>query len=507
MATFVEYTIKLNDQFSKGLKTASAGMSKFKGSVSKLNASISSMGTLIGGAAVLGGIKSSINAWNEQEQAVAQVRQGIVSTGNAADRSLAQLTKQASDLQNQTLFGDEEIMKGVTSQLLTFTNIAGDEFDRTQKAVLDVTTKLYGADASAESLRSTSIQLAKALNDPVANLGALGRSGIQFSAEQKELIKTLAKTGRTAEAQGIILKEIEGQYGGAAKAAADAGTGGLKQLQNRFGDIQETIGGVLMPVIARLTTFLGKLASWIENNKQKFTAILKAVGGAVVALGALIATIKILNFVMSINPIGLIIAGFVAATAAVIYFWNTSEKFRGTLLGLWEAIKQIGLVLKIYFIDGFKEALSSLGVFVKAFKLLIKGEFKKAGATALDGIKKLGGTESKKNALKAGMQIGSKFREGFASGKDAVKIGPALTGSSAGPGGVTPTSTANALTPTETKLTGAAPKIFNINIDKMTGVEQFINSKGSVKETKEDIAKIFQEVMMGMLADIQISKA
>ena len=45
---------------------------------------------------------------------------------------------------------------------------------------------------------------------------------IDFTDSQKKLIENLVETGRVAAAQGIILGELERQFGGAAAAAADA---------------------------------------------------------------------------------------------------------------------------------------------------------------------------------------------------------------------------------------------------------------------------------------------
>ena len=165
----------------------------------------------------------SVKAFDAQAKAIAQVEQGLKSTSGQVGFTSAELQKMASDLQTKTLFGDEVILKDATAQLLTFTNIAGDNFARTQKVALDLATRLDGA------LKSASIQLGKALNDPVANLSALSRSGIQFSADKKEVIKSLAETGQLAEAQGVILEELERQYGGSAEAAALAGTGPFTQ--------------------------------------------------------------------------------------------------------------------------------------------------------------------------------------------------------------------------------------------------------------------------------------
>ena len=182
---------------------------------------------------------TSVQAFREQEKAIAQVNAGLKSTAGQVGFTSKELQKMASNLQKNTLFGDEQILKDATAQLLTFTNITGQQFDRTQQAALDLATRLDG------DLKGASIQLGKALNDPVANLSALSRSGIQFSDDQKKVIKSLAETGRLAEAQTLILDELNKQYGGSAEAAAEA-DGGITQLKNAFGDLQEEIGGVVM---------------------------------------------------------------------------------------------------------------------------------------------------------------------------------------------------------------------------------------------------------------------
>ncbi|MEE4247371.1 MAG: hypothetical protein V2I33_18330 [Kangiellaceae bacterium] len=210
---------------------------------SKLGSMASAYGPAViaamAGRAVVSAIRESIALFRQQEKAVAKVEQAIKSTAGAAGRDLQQLKKAASDLQEGTLFGDEDILNNVTAQLLTFTNIAEDEFDRTQAVALDLATVLDG------DLKSASIQLGKALNDPVGNLSALSRSGIQFSEDQKAVIKELANTNRLAEAQQVILSELERQYGGQAAAAAKV-DGGLTQLSNRFGDLLENVGRFVM---------------------------------------------------------------------------------------------------------------------------------------------------------------------------------------------------------------------------------------------------------------------
>jgi len=232
-----------------------------------------------------------LRSFDKQAKAVEQVRIGLESTGNQAGKTLEELKRNASKLQEETLFGDEEILSGATAQLLTFTNIAGEQFDRTQKAVLDLATRLAAAKGGAVDLTSASIQLGKALNDPVANLGALGRSGIQFSDEQKELIKTLFQTGKQAEAQNLLLTELERQYGGSAKAAAEAGTGGITQMRMALGDLGEKFGAILNDILKPFVKMLRSLIKWFDGLSKTTKKVIVVIGALLAITGPVLLAV------------------------------------------------------------------------------------------------------------------------------------------------------------------------------------------------------------------------
>ena len=236
---------------------------------------------------------ASVKAFDQQAKAIAQVEAGLMSTGAAVGYTSEQLQKMAADLQSKTIFGDEEILKDATSQLLTFTNIAGTNFARTQKVALDLATRLDG------DLKSASIQLGKALNDPVANLTALSRAGIQFSSDQKAVIKSLTETGRLAEAQTIILDELEKQYGGSAEAAAAAGMGPFKQLANSVSDMSEAFGGLIAEALTPLIGHIKSVVTWVSslNSAQKgwvlgISAVAAAIGPLLLGIGMMLPAIS-----------------------------------------------------------------------------------------------------------------------------------------------------------------------------------------------------------------------
>ena len=314
--------LSLNDkQFQSSLKRATRSIKKFGSSMKRTGQTLSRNLTL----PLLAFGAASIAAFDKQQKAIAQVEAGIKSTGMAAGFTSKQLQKMASELQGKTLFGDEVILKDATSQLLTFTNIAGEQFERTQLAALNLATRLDG------DLKSASIQLGKALNDPIANLSALSRSGIQFSEEQKKVIKELAETNRLAEAQTLILDELDKQYGGAAEAAAKAGAGGLKQLQNQFGDLMEEIGGMLLPIVIDLGN---QFKSFLEGFAKLDPEVKKMIVTAGILVGALGPLLVILGSIVTI--VAALSIKFIAIAAAIA----------GLALGIlyvndnWEAFKE-----------------------------------------------------------------------------------------------------------------------------------------------------------------------
>jgi hypothetical protein len=312
--------------FNKALGDVQRNTRKMTGNIQQLGKQMSMAITLP--VAALG--VTSVKAFDKQAKAIAQVEAGLRSTGNAVGYTSKQLQDMASEMQNSTLFGDEQILKDATAQLLTFTNLSKDEFKRTQKAALDLATRLDG------DLKSASIQLGKALNDPVKNLSALSRSGIQFSDEQKTLINSLAETGQMAEAQRVILSELEKQYGGSAEAAAAAGLGPMQQLANAFGDLQEQFGEIILEFAVPLVDFFKRVVSAMQEMSPMTKKIILAITGLAAAAGPLLVILpQIVSaaplvgaaFTAMTGPIGIAVVAVAAAVAAIIANWDEIQAY------------------------------------------------------------------------------------------------------------------------------------------------------------------------------------
>ena len=266
------------EPLKKGLadaRTASvSGAKKIQNALDKINFKAIALGATAMAATLGFAASKFIKLAIEQERVEKRLGAVLRSTGEAAGYNLDELKKMASAMQNVTTTGDEAILSGMAI-LATFKQIRGQAFERTTMSALDL-AEVVGTD-----LNAAMIQLGKALNDPVANLGALSRAGIQFTKDQKVLIKGLWESGKTAEAQSLILDELESQFGGAAKAARDTFGGALQSLKNTLGDIGENIGFALMPPIKEL---IDRFASWIRINdnliNQDIPAFITRVGSA-----------------------------------------------------------------------------------------------------------------------------------------------------------------------------------------------------------------------------------
>lgn len=207
-------------------------------------------GVALGGITAFGaGLMTSVKAAMDSEKTAKQLEAVLKSTGGVAGVTAKQANDLANALSQITPFEDDAIISG-ENMLLTFTNIGKDVFPQATETMLNL------SQAMGQDLKSSAIQLGKALNDPITGMSALSRVGVTFTEEQKAQIKALQESGDMMGAQKVILAELEREFGGAAKAAGDTFAGKLEILKNTFGNIQETIGGKFIPILTELATTL-----------------------------------------------------------------------------------------------------------------------------------------------------------------------------------------------------------------------------------------------------------
>lgn len=232
---------------------------------------------MFGGAAALAAgaglaklIAGGVSEFREMEVAAAQTGAVLRSTGGVAGVTASKVQELASSIQAATGLQDDQVVSA-QNLLLTFNKISGTDgtFERATRAALDLSVA-FGTDA-----KSSAIQLGKALQDPMKGLVALGRVGVQFSAQQKEQIRAMTEAGDVAGAQRIILAELESQVGGSAEAFGNTLSGKIEKSKRKLEDFQEALAGQIIPFLANsaiptIERFGGALADLADSGVGKF---------------------------------------------------------------------------------------------------------------------------------------------------------------------------------------------------------------------------------------------
>ena len=292
---------------------ASKGISSITSRIKNLARTAISLRTLtIGFGLLTTAIGFSVKAWVNQRKVLRQTEAVLKSTGYAAGLTAKEVNNMANAMSKGTNFTDEATQSAL-NLLLTFTRIGKEAMPDAIKTVLDMSAAL------GQDLKSSSVQLGKALNDPLKGITALSRVGVAFTDQQKENIKVLVEENNVLGAQSIILKELETEFAGSARAQAD----GFSKLKNALGDFGEVVGEQLTPaleeVAVKLQEIVARMGDFFKAGKT-LGDLISLLGGRVAAFGAsllvIIGVFKYLGLVAAVWG-GLMSAPFLAIGIAV----------------------------------------------------------------------------------------------------------------------------------------------------------------------------------------------
>ena len=240
-------------KFKQGMSEAEGALGKLGGAAKGAAKLVAAAGAAMGVAAAAFAAKS-IQAGEAAATANARLEQIATSMGlfgTEADDVARRLQNLATE-QARLTGVNQNTIKESQALLLTFKELAvsadeaGGAFDRATQLTLDMAAAGFG------SATDNAKQLGKALNDPIKGLTALSRSGIQFTEDQKGLIKSLVESGQMLEAQDLILAEIEAQVGGTAEATANASD----KMRVGMSQVSETVGLLLLPYFNQLVDYI-----------------------------------------------------------------------------------------------------------------------------------------------------------------------------------------------------------------------------------------------------------
>lgn len=226
------------------------------------------------------------------------VAAGSAFTAFAEDAAAAD--KLALSLKNSTGATDEQVkaVEDFISQTSRAAAVADDELrpalDNLVRGTKDVTAAqdLLGLalDISAgtgKDLDGVTQALSKAYN---GNFTAL-----------KKLDPALASLIKSGASTDEVFAALGKTFGGQAAAQANTAQGRMKNLSIQMGELKESIGAAVAPLVERLLPAFQAIGDWISNNTGLVVGLGVAIGGFAVAIWAANAAITAWNAITKIT--------------------------------------------------------------------------------------------------------------------------------------------------------------------------------------------------------------
>lgn len=374
-ALIVAVVLSAVDKMSKVIDSAvnqsTKSLTRLSKETSKLGTNAFNLGrdALALGVGIGAPLFMAAQAAEESEQATRKLEQVFKSMGETSGKSAKKAQEFAESLMMDIAVDDEKII-AVQTKLATFEkvikNTAGTSeiFERATRAAFDLEAAGFGEGTQ------NATQLGKALQDPIKGITALSRSGVTFTATEKEKIKALVESGQQLKAQRLLMDAVEKQVKGVAKANVTD----TMRMKIAWGELVETIGGAVLPILSTLSKFMianvvPALKKFIQENPtlvKWLTITAAAIGGVAIAVSALSfvfggfmkvisfsvsavgyvvkafqllgTTIRVVTAFMIANPLIAIITGIAIAATLIYIHW---DKVRDFFIKLWEAVKRI----------------------------------------------------------------------------------------------------------------------------------------------------------------------
>lgn len=219
---------------------------------------------------------------------------------------------------------------------------------------------------------------------------------------QESLSGMMALIDKGPDSLGALTESLEQSDGAAdemARTMQDNMNSSIEQMLGAFESAAIVIQDILAPAISAIADYIGGLAEkfvsapkWMQTAIITFGLLAAAIGPVLLVVGTFLVKLNDLKAGIAIlqsgfPKLGKLISGLmgpikalfglimahpfialaVAAVAAFIYFWNTSEEFRNFFIGMWEGIKEaVGIALEwikdswTNMVEGAKNAVESV---------------------------------------------------------------------------------------------------------------------------------------------------
>jgi hypothetical protein len=243
------------------------------------------------GTAAIAFAGSSIKAFMESEKALTNLNTTLSNSPALAGATTEAFEKQAEALLNLTGISDEAIINA--DAILGRYGLTEQQLQSLIPVVLDF------AVATGQDATAAAEGIGKAL---LGSTKALKTIGVEFKA-----------TGDRGKDVATVMGLVEGKVGGMAEAMGDTAAGKLNILNEQFDNVQETIGGALIPILSGLTDALGPVIEVFGEVSKAIEPLIKLLGEGLGKAAQL--------FVLQFKPITMALDFFGDHAAAISNFF------------------------------------------------------------------------------------------------------------------------------------------------------------------------------------------
>ena len=206
----------------------------------------------------------------------------------------------------------------------------------------------------AQGLMNTALDIAAATGKDLETVTlALGKAANGQTAALTKLDPSLKGVIDSSSTLDDITSALSVSFGGAADVAAKSYEGRMKSMKIAMDETKESIGAALLPALEKLLEIMAPIAKFAQEHTTLFLIFAGVLGGFAAAIvianiamkayaiatQVVTAATALFNFVLSANPIGLVIIGIVAFVAAMVLLYKKFEVVRNVVDTVFSAIK------------------------------------------------------------------------------------------------------------------------------------------------------------------------
>lgn len=312
------------------------------------------------------GMKNLADAYAVQEVNETRLATVMAQRMGATAAEIQSIKDLCSAQQELGVIGDEVQLSGA-QQVATFLTEKAS-LETLIPAMNNLLAQQKGLNATTQDAITVGNLMGKVMQGQTS---ALTRVGITFDEAEEKVLKY----GTESERAAMLAQVITNNVGNMNAQLAQTESGKQQQLANRLGDIKEQIGGLVngalpfVTIAAQSTQALSSVTMLITGFKTLSTTLYTSAKAFAVSTAAVIknkvstlaaaasqkiaaaATAawsgvqKILNLVLTANPIGIVITAIGALVGALIAAYNHSEGFRQIVDKVWGAIKPLATAI------------------------------------------------------------------------------------------------------------------------------------------------------------------